>query len=320
MPIILGVIAALFFSTTFILNQLTAEGGGPWQYTSSLRYMVGCVILLGVMLCIKIPLKPIFQKIKQKPMAWFIWSNVCFVVFYASLSFAASFSPGWIVAGVWQLTIVTGSLLTLFIKDFQHDEHKLTARDFFWFSIILIGVILIEIPNASAVSTEVLLLGIVPIIIAAFAYPLGNRKILKINHEGNELTSVQRVFGMIICSLPVWLVIFGYAMAVYGPPSQAQVINSSMVAILSGVIGTLLLFKGTQMVHHYPKKIGAVEATQSLELVFSLILSLLFLGIELPDNISIAGVVLVCVGMIGKSILVDKKVNNIYSSVSGNEP
>ncbi len=34
--------------------------------------------------------------------------------FYAPLSFAGAFGPGWLVASTWQITIVAGILLTPF--------------------------------------------------------------------------------------------------------------------------------------------------------------------------------------------------------------
>lgn len=41
-----------------------------------------------------------------------LWSVVALVLFYAPLTYAAAFSPGWLVAGTWQLTILAGVLLT----------------------------------------------------------------------------------------------------------------------------------------------------------------------------------------------------------------
>ena len=50
-------------------------------------------------------------EIKAQPIAWLLWSFVGFVLFYAPLTYAAAFGPGWLVSGTWQFTIVAGVLL-----------------------------------------------------------------------------------------------------------------------------------------------------------------------------------------------------------------
>ena len=56
-------------------------------------------------------------EMKAQPVAWLLWSFIGFVLFYAPLTFAAAFGPGWLVSGTWQLTIVAGVLLApLFVS------------------------------------------------------------------------------------------------------------------------------------------------------------------------------------------------------------
>lgn len=52
-----------------------------------------------------------YKEIKSAPAAWFLWSFVGFVLFYAPLTFAAAYGPGWLISGMWQFTIVAGVLL-----------------------------------------------------------------------------------------------------------------------------------------------------------------------------------------------------------------
>ena len=37
-PLILGVFAALFFASTFVLNEVMQVGGGSFAYSASLRF------------------------------------------------------------------------------------------------------------------------------------------------------------------------------------------------------------------------------------------------------------------------------------------
>ncbi len=57
------------------------------------------------------------SEMKAQPVAWLLWSFIGFVLFYAPLTFAAAFGPGWLVSGTWQLTIVAGVVLApLFVS------------------------------------------------------------------------------------------------------------------------------------------------------------------------------------------------------------
>ncbi len=38
-PLLLGVLAALFFASTFVLNESMQVGGGHWAYSASLRFL-----------------------------------------------------------------------------------------------------------------------------------------------------------------------------------------------------------------------------------------------------------------------------------------
>lgn len=53
-------------------------------------------------------------------------------------------------------------------------------------------------------STENLAAVLIPIVIAAFSYPLGNR--MTMDGCPKHLTSMQRIFGMTLCSMPFWAV------------------------------------------------------------------------------------------------------------------
>lgn len=61
-------------------------------------------------------------------------------------------------------------------------------------------------------------------------------------------------------------------------------------------------FGATQLAVHDMKSLAAVEATQAMEVIFSVLLSLLFLGHALPTPAQLAGLCLMVFGIIMLSI------------------
>ncbi|PLR96850.1 DMT family transporter [Bacillus sp. T33-2] len=301
-PIILGVFAAFFFAFTFILNRTMELSGGSWIWSASLRYFFMAPILLIVVVGRK-NLRPLLRAIREQPGAWMLWSFVGFGLFYAPICFSAAYSPGWLIAGTWQITIISGSLLVpLFSETILTNQGPVKVRGRIPFKglmmslIILLGIVLMQIEHASHLSVKELLLGLIPVIIASFAYPLGNRKMMDIC--AGRLDAYQRVLGMTLASLPFWVVLSFYGFFTAGAPSTEQTIQSLMVAICSGVIATVLFFQATDMVKGNMQKLAAVEATQSMEVLFALAGEVLFLSIAIPSPLSWWGIFIVIVGMV----------------------
>ncbi|MEN6635805.1 MAG: multidrug resistance efflux transporter family protein, partial [Clostridiaceae bacterium] len=139
-----------------------------------------------------------------------------------------------------------------------------------------------------------------PILIAAVAYPLGNRKMMALCPP--ELTTIERVYGMTLCSLPFWVLLAVYGFISRGAPSGSQTIQSLGVAVLSGVIATLLFFRATDLVRHSQRQLAVVESTQSFEVLFTLIGGVLLLHDSAPDTFGWIGVGLIVAGMVLSSI------------------
>jgi len=295
--IALGVLASLFFAVTFILNHSMELEGGSWLWSSSLRYFFMLPFLLVIVVS-RNGLTTLAQEIKTQPKAWLLWSFVGFVLFYAPLTFAAAYGPGWLVSGTWQFTIIAGVLLAPFFVQYIDGKvirQKIPLVSLLISSIILVGIILIQIPSVKNVSLESLLLGIFPVVIAAFAYPLGNRKMMDVCD--GRLDTFQRVLGMTIASIPGWIVIAIYALATVGLPSVSQMMQSLIVGISSGVIATVLFFVATDRVHNDQGKLAAVEATQSAEILFVIVGEMLLLGVPLPKPLALFGIATIIVGM-----------------------
>lgn len=311
--ILIGILASMFFAVTFILNRSMELSGGSWIWSSSLRFLFMLPFLFLIVL-FRNNLKQVLYEMKQNPFQWLGWSFVGFVLFYAPITYAAAYGPGWLIAGTWQLTIVAGVLLgPFFFETIQSKNgplkvrHKIQIKALLISFLILIGVLLIQLQHANSLTLHMIMIGVLPVLIAAFAYPLGNRKMMELC--GGRLDTFQRVFGMTLASIPFWLLIGIYGLATVGAPSSYQVIQSFIVAICSGVIATTLFFIATDRVRTNQGKLAAVEATQSTQVVFVIVGEIILLSTPLPSGLAIAGVSIIIIGIVLHSYF-SKKVSN----------
>ncbi|TKH42604.1 hypothetical protein C1I60_17575 [Paenibacillus terrae] len=309
----LGVLAAFFFAFTFVLNRSMELSGGSWIWSASLRYLFMLPILFVIVLT-QHKLKPLWNVMREQAWTWALWSFVGFGLFYAPLCFASAYSPGWLIAGTWQITIVSGSLLVPLFSEIVQTENgplkvrgKIPIQGLMMSLVILLGIILMQIEQSQSISAQDFLFGILPVVLASFAYPLGNRKMMEVC--AGRLDAYQRVLGMTLASLPFWLLLSLYGVFSVGMPSQEQTIQSALVAVFSGVIATVLFFKATDQVRGNMQKLATVEATQSLEVLFALMGELIFLSMQIPSLLSWIGMFIVILGMILHSYSThDKKI------------
>lgn len=292
--ILLGILASFFFAFTFVLNRVMDLQGGSWIWSASLRYFF-MVPLLLIIVMYRGNGKQLIQYMKKQPAEWLLWSVVGFGLFYAPLSFAGAYGPGWLVASTRQMTIIAGILLTPFFSN-QVIHNKIPIKELAMSSVILIGVAIMQIEHASSLGIQETILCVVPVMLAAFAYPLGNRKMMQVCN--GELDVFQRVLGMTLASLPFWFLLSGYGIVTVGLPSSDQVLQCLVVAISSGLIATVLFFFATDLVKDDLQKLATVEATQSGEVLFALFGELILLSAPLPSTLSWVGMSLVVVGMI----------------------
>nr|WP_279664935.1 multidrug resistance efflux transporter family protein [Ectobacillus ponti] len=285
--------------------------GGSWIWSASLRYIFMVPFLLCIVMMRK-GLRPLFHEMKKQPGTWLLWSFVGFGLFYAPLCFASAYSPGWLIAGTWQITIISGALLApLFVETIQTKKGpvqirgRIALRGLMMSLIILLGIVLMQVEHAKRLPLESLLLGVLPVLVASFAYPLGNRKMMEAC--GGRLDAYQRVLGMTLASLPFWLLLSIYGFFTVGLPSGGQSLQSLLVALCSGIIATVLFFTATDMVRGNMQRLAAVEATQSMEVLFALMGELLFLSIPMPSLLSWCGMLVVTLGMILHSLVSNRK-------------
>lgn len=225
-----------------------------------------------------------------------VWSTVGFGLFYGPLSLASIYGESWFVAATWQITILAGLLLTPLFGQ------KVPGKQLLMTLVILLGIILIQIPYFSSGLGSGVVRASLLILLAAFSYPMGNRKMM-VHCKQDQLSTTQRVFGMTLMSTPFWLLLSVFAVADAGLPSGGQILQSLIVAVFSGVVATLLFFEATNLVKHNHKQLAVVEATQAGEVLFTLLGGCLFLGDSLPSLLGFFGIAIVTIGIIGNSLL-----------------
>ena len=300
----LGLLSSVFFSVTYVLNAAMAQSGGNWMWSASLRYLFLLPLLL--ILTAKQGWKPVFAELKRAPLPWLLWSTVGFGLFYAPMAFSAAYGPSWMVAGVFQFTMLAGALETPLFRNPDGSRQKIPTKLFPAFAVILVGIFLLQLeqirndPNIGRA-----LLFAIPMLLSASAYPLGNRKTMAVCKA--PLSTAQRMLAMTIASLPFWLILSGIATVTVGLPSFSQLTQAFLVSLFAGLIATLIFFEGTRLVKSHPQRLALVESTQCGEVIFSLLGGILFLHDTLPGFYGWLGLLLIIGGMIFNSLLTMKQ-------------
>ena len=298
--IVLGILSGAFFSTTFVLNELMSVQGGHWLYSATLRYFF-MILFLAIILLFQGGIKrltDVFKLFKQNYLFWTISGTIGFGFFYALICFAADFSPGWVIAASWQFTIVATLFVLLFFgKSFP-------KKIWFFSSLIFIGVCLVNLSHIDNFELSTFIYGAIPVLLASFCYPLGNQLIwesqngssTKVPHIKSSLlkNSFNKVMLLCLGSIPFWLIL----LLIIQPsaPSSSQVLNSSLVALFSGVFATTI-FLYARGIAKDSNEIAAVDATQASEVIFAMLGGFLLFGTISLSSFSIIGLVLIMLGL-----------------------
>jgi len=299
--IIIGVVASLFFSSTFVLNRAMSLEGGHWVWSASLRYF-WMLAILGVWLIAtgrsRLALDSL-HLFRKHFLFWILAGSVGFGVFYALITFSAAYAPGWVVAATWQTTILATPFVLLAFG------RKVPLRALLLTLLIFIGVILVNAEQASDTSLADVLMGALPVLVAAFAFPFGNQLVWEARQGENRFIpsidhpamddSVCRVLLLTLGSLPLWAILI--LVTAPPPPSSGQIMQTAIVAVCSGVIATTLFLKA----RHTAKstaELAAADCTQSMEVVFSLGGEAILLGHVMPGALGWSGIALTMLGLI----------------------
>ena len=295
-----GLLSALFFSATFVLNRTISLEGGHWFWSAGLRFAftlsflsVGIILFKGIGY-----FKQILVEFRTHFRFWVVAGTVGFGFFYGLICFAADFAPGWIVATTWQFTIIASLfVLALFGR-------RLSPLIWLFTCIVVAGITLVNISHFETGDVGALLLGILPVLGAAFSYPLGNQLVWENKHKRIALNdpgvlllnnAFVKVFLLTLGSFPLWIVLF--LTLDVSTPSTEQALNVAMIALLSGIIATSLFLYARNHADT-PAKLMVVDATQSGEVFFALAGEVLFLGAALPGLLGVSGILVTLLGLI----------------------
>lgn len=292
--VLLGILGSFFFAFTFILNRSMNLGGGYWMYSAILRYLFTLPIMFLMLLKGK-KYRQVLKDIQEKPAQWLIWSTVGFGLFYLPLTAASLYAESWFTCAMWQVTIVCGVFLTpLFGK-------KIPVKNLLCSCLILVGIMLMQVPHFKSGEAVGIGMAFFLILVGAISYPLGNRKIMSFCDQG--MITIQRVFGMTLCSMPFWMISGIIAWVNAGAPEANQCLQALGVAVFSGVIATVLFFKATDMVREDSRWLASVEATQCGEVIFTLLLGIVLLHDAAPSPIGWIGIGIIVLGMVLTSLV-----------------
>jgi drug/metabolite transporter (DMT)-like permease len=293
-------LAALFFSATFLINRAISLDGGHWYWSATLRFFYTLLFLgLGFIFFKSFDyFKKVLNEYISNFRFWTIAGTIGFGFFYSLICFAADFSPAWVVATTWQLTI----LASLFVLHFF--GQKLSKKIWFFTFIIFAGITLVNISHFDMSNLKPLLFGFIPVLIAAISYPLGNQLVWEEKKKRKELhdknlyilnNAFVKVFLLTLGSFPLWFILYFFTDATV--PSQGQYISVAFIALLSGVIATSLFLYARSLANSSNKLI-TVDASQSAEVFFALLGEIIFLNAVLPNNIGIIGIFITVLGLV----------------------
>jgi drug/metabolite transporter (DMT)-like permease len=270
--VLTGILAGLFFSATFVLNRAMSLSGGHWVWSASLRYAY-MLLMLGLALALTGQGQVLARTLRLFGRRWALFTvagSIGFGLFYGLICFSASFAPGWVVATTWQSTILASPLVLLAFG------RRVPWRGIAFTGLVFAGIALVMAEQAGAGSPRDVLLGAAPVLVAAVAYPFGNQLLWEarrgavswIPHVDDPLLDhdLARVLLLTLGSLPFWAALVLVVRP--PPPSPAQLAQTALVALLSGVVATSLFLRAR---HHARNayELAAVDATQASEVVFA---------------------------------------------------
>lgn len=297
--IAIGLLAGLFFSSTFILNRMMSLEGGHWVWSAALRY--GYMILF---LMISLPLfqgaaafRSTLRLFGDHWKFWVIAGSIGFGGFYSLICYSADHAPGWVVATTWQLTIIASLFVLIgFGRTFP-------MKTWLFSGFIFAGVLMVNLTHFEIGNLQRLVKGAFPVLLAAFCYPTGNQLVWEAQQGRRFLPRIQsdslanpfnKVLLMSLGSVPFWCVLI--AIAAPPPPSPGQLVNTALVALFSGVAATSLFLYARSLARR-ASELAAVDATQSSEVVFALIGEVLILNAAWPTGLAVAGIGIVFAGL-----------------------
>lgn len=299
--LIYGFLAALFFSSTFAINKwLNVEMSGHWYWTAALRYIY-VFLLLNVIIVIKDGSKSLIETYTCffKNALFFLFAGgIGFGVFYLSLCYAASFSDGWVLASTWQTTILFTPLILLLLGE------KVKLKGVIYLIIMFFGVVLINSFAFDSINGG-FFNSVIPILIAAISYPLGNTlckfacegkyKKLSVSKFDISKKPINQILLMVLGALP--LIFLVGLMVNPTNPTTYQLKYVFVISVLTGVIATYFLYKARKLAKRDNNALAFADGTQSLESPLALFWGFMLFGEQVPNIIGWTGLIFLSIGM-----------------------
>lgn len=296
---LLGTIASLFFSFTFLINRVISIDGGHWYFSGVLRYFYTILFISIILILFKgfKYYKKVINEFCEHAFFWTMSGSIAFGVFYSLICYAANEAPAWIIATTWQFTIIASLIILSFFG------RKISLRIWLCILIVFFGIILVNASHFNAEEFSKFFYALIPVLIASFSYPLGNQliweeKIKRKNKPNADLSVISNAFAKVLLltigSSLFWIILYFFTDAI--APSKEQIINVAYIAFFSGVIATSLFLYARSKASTV-SQIVLVDATQAGEVFFSLSAEVLFLSLALPTFLGFSGILITIFGL-----------------------
>ncbi len=310
--IAIGLLGALFFSSTNIINRWINVSGGNWVWTANLRFLF-VVFLLPIVLLVfsgSSAVKQAWAVYKKNWLFLSVAGGIGYGIFYTTLCFAFSHASGWVVATTYELNMLFVPLVLWFFgkKINRHGLGCLLA--------IFIGVILVNISQAGRLQWSDILLGSIPVIISALTYPLGSQIFNEARNGGNGKFKIPDLSGPVMGNplACVWLMNLGalpvIALFTVGAiftvhqsaPTSGELIKILVITVSSGIIGASLFYYARHQLAKKTHDVMAIESTQAAEIFFTVVGEAVIVGGVFPGALGYVGLALVIISFIVFSI------------------
>lgn len=295
---LIAVCASFFFTFTFVINRAISLDGGEWYWSATLRFIYTLLFLSIGFLAFKgiDYFKMILKEYVSYFRFWTITGTIGFGFFYSLICYAADYSPAWVVATCFQISIIA----SLFVL--AYFGQKLSKKVWLTTFIIFLGITLVNLSHVDLNNLQPLILGFIPLLISAFSYPIGNQLVWneKNRRESKKENSLvmknafAKVFLMTLGSFPLWIIL--YFVTDPAPPTSGQYLSVAVIALFSGIIATSL-FLYARSHANTSNKLIIIDATASIEVIFALFAEILFLGLAFPNMIGVSGIIITILGL-----------------------
>jgi len=235
---------------------------------------------------------------------WIVTGTLASALQGMSLAYAMVHAPAWVVTATFELTILVTPLIA-----FPMFGRRIPVRGVGYSLLVVAGVFLVQWEQATAVTLTDMLAGVLPPLLAAVAYSVGNQFQYEIQRKGavlfkrfeipfisdeviNQPAAI--VFLVLLGGLP--LQVLFVMLTAPGLPPGSQLLTTLIVGVISIAIGEVIFISARQQAD----EIGIVglDATVATDVVFTAALEIILIHAQLPKLAGVIGIVLIVFGIV----------------------